>query len=135
MATQRQLAMARLRVMRVTTGADLALGWGSEPEERTYDPRWITLADVAVAQIPGESLLATLSGEALLDIHERWLASGEMMSQPAVAPDDISPSRSYNVTMSLDLCWRLAAREQALPRVRVGPEWKQEALWHEVFGL
>ena len=134
MSRRLELTQASLRVMRAATGADLALGWGSDSEEAACDPRWMTLADLAVAQIPGETLMARLMGREILDIHAHWLATGELASEPTLDPDNIAPERSYQVAMPLDLSWPLAARERALRDVRVGPAWPQEALWQEIFG-
>jgi hypothetical protein len=133
MAGARQLELARLRVMRTASGADFALGYGAEEEERIYDARWITLADVAVAQSPGQMIVARLSGEELLDIHRRWLVDGQMLAHPSVLPGQVAPERLYRVAVRYDLCRWLAERERALQDVEAGPAWPQEAFWQEVF--
>jgi len=134
MAGARQMTLARLRVMRRVTGADFAFGWGPDPEEKAYDPRWFTLADMAVERTPAQTLIGSVTGQELIEIHERWVVKDELTVVPAYEPDDIVPERIYRIVLPPDLCWQLAQRERSLRDVEAGPEWPIEALWMEVFG-
>ena len=134
MASSRQLELAYLRVMRRTCGADFALSSTASPETQVYDPRWYTLADMASARAPAQTLLGSLSGGELIEIHQRWMADGQMISMPSFAPDEIDPERTYRIAISPSLCWELMSRQKNLRDVEAGPEWRQEDLWKEIFG-
>jgi hypothetical protein len=134
MAPERQIALARLRVMRRSTGADFAFSWGVKPENREFDARWFTLADMATVGTPGRTLLCSMTGEELGEIHEGWTSNGELLAEPAYAVDDLDPQRTYRIVMSPWLCGHITGRwKKNLRDVEAGPDWRQEDLWEEVF--
>jgi len=132
MASAWQMGLARLRVMRRAAGTDFALGWGRPRDALEFDPSCSTLADLATARTPGQTLTGRLSGAELIEIHEKWIAKDEIMAAPAFEPKDIAPDRLYSVALPPDLCWRLQGRERNLRDVQAGPEWRAEDLWAEV---
>ena len=115
-------------------GTDFALGWGSDAHDQAYDPRWFTLADMAVSNTSSQTLIGSLTGEELIEIHKGWVVKDELTVVPAYEPKDIDPKRIYRIAMPPDLCNRLAERERSLRNVQAGPEWRPEALWVEMFG-
>lgn len=133
LADSREMARVRLRVVRRTAGADFAFDFGIEAGRREYEPRWFTLADMAVARTPGQILVASVSGEELIDIHRRWVADEGICVEPVYAPGDIDPQRIYRIAMHPDVCHQLAGREKTLSDVVAGPDWRAEDLWAEIF--
>lgn len=133
MASSRQLELAYLRIMRRTCGADFALSSTAPSVTQIYDPRWYTLADMATARAPAQILLGSLSGQELIEIHQRWITDGQMISVPSFAPGEIDPERTYRIAIPPSLCWELMGRQKNLRDVEAGPQWRQEDLWKEIF--
>ena len=99
-----------------------------------YDPRWWTLADMAVGETAGKTLLATMTGEELRQLHEKFLKAEILMVWPEYDPGKIDAERTFRVAMSPGMTWIASKRKKNLSNVEAGPRWRQEDLWAEVFG-
>lgn len=133
MSDYRQMEMAHLRVMHKTAGVDFALSGLSPWGNKVYDPKWFTLADMAISGSPGQIMLGSLSGQELIEIHQKWIAEGNMGTVPEFKPDDIDPECIYRIAISPGLCWDLMERHKNLRDVQAGPQWRARDLWDEVF--
>ena len=134
MAGSREMTLARLRVMRRTAAADFAFDWGADDKAREFDPRWFTAVDMATSHTPGQTLLATMTGQEIIDIYEKWVTKNEVTVVPAYSPKEIDPKRVYRVAMPPSLTWKMKNRGRNLSNVEAGPEWRAEDLRAEVFG-
>jgi hypothetical protein len=134
MAGARETTSAQLRAIRRATRCDVALGGFPPKEEKAFDPQWFTLADAACASGDRAVLLCRVSGEELIDIHQRWVSKEEITSVPQYGPTDIDPKRDYRVAMPLDLCGLLSSRGQNLRAVEAGPDLRAADVWAEIFG-
>jgi hypothetical protein len=133
-ASARQFTQARLRAMRKATGADLAMDWGSDAAAAVYDPRWATRADLAVWTTPSQTLLGSVTGQELMDIHTRWLEKHDIEVFPAVDPAQVDPHRTYRIALTPSLCFRLSGREKNLVDPAAGPDIAAQEVVAEVFG-
>ena len=126
--------------MQRTAGADFALGWGLDEEDKkagrdkVFDPPWFTLADLSVSRAPMETLVAGMTGEELLEVQKRWGETGEVFAQPAIEPDKIEPQRLYRVVLPPSLSWRLQGRQRNLLNPEAGPDCRTEDVRHGIFG-
>ena len=107
---------------------------GVDPNERAYDPRWFTLADMATARTPSPLLVGSMSGAELVDIYHRWVTKGEICVVPVYKPADVEAQRSYRVALHPDVSHQLSGRERNLRDVEAGPFLRAEDLWEELFG-
>ena len=99
MAGSRQMNLARLRVIRRTAGTDFAFWWSSKEEDKEFDPKWFTLADMAAARMPSQTLTCRMTGADLIEIHEKFISKQQLVVLPAYKPADIDLKRTYSVAM------------------------------------
>ncbi|HUW35187.1 MAG TPA: sugar-binding protein [Planctomycetota bacterium] len=133
-AGQRQMALARLRVMRRAAGAGFALWWRVDDTAREFEPQQATLADLATERIPGKTFLYQMPGKQLIELHEKRLSKGELLIEPPCDPKTVRPDEFYRIVFPPDLIWSLRESVGSLPGLTMGPTWRQEDLWREVFG-
>jgi predicted peptidase len=125
------LATAHMKVMHQSASVDFAFWWG--PEDKglfggydfnwlpTFDPTVYTAADYAVRHRETETMTATLSGEELLDIHKRWIATRELVTWPPLSHAKIDVDGHYSIVIPMDLVPKLGNRRKILSNVSEGP--------------
>lgn len=138
------LAMAHMKLMQRTAEVDFAFWWG--PEDRglfggydfnwlsTFDPEFYTMADYAVRRRETESMTAVLSGAEFCDIFDRWIATGEVVSWPAVKKEDLDVNGRYSIVIPMDLVPKLGNRKKVLSTVAPGPAIMPDQVAGEIFG-
>ena len=131
LANARRMALASLAAMRRTAAADFAFGWPAGDKQRLYDPRWFTMADLAVGAKFEPSLLCEMTGAELIDIHDRWLKKGAVLVVPSYNPADIDAEGVYRIAMTPWLSWQMARRHKNLRNVRAGPRWRVADAWEK----
>jgi hypothetical protein len=132
--THRAMNNIQMEVVWRATGADFAF-WQGGGDGQAFDPQWCTLADMATARTGGDTLVCTMTGEELADVHERWLTNDELLVTPELEPGKLDPNREYRIAMPMWMCSRFnRAWKRLLRNVEAGPRWSQEDVWREVFG-
>ena len=102
-------------------------------DAKVYDPRWWTLADMAVGRSQGRTLVATMTGEELREMHEKFLKPERLMVWPKYDPGKIDAARTFRVAMHPWTTGIARDRKKNLSNVEAGPEWRPQELWAEVF--
>lgn len=126
-ADRTHLAIAHMQVMHQTEDVDFALWWGPEDKGAfggydfnwlpTFDPAFYTRADYLVRKREVECMTGSLPGSELLDVYNRWIDTGEIISLPKFAQDDIDASRNYRIAIPMDLVVKLGNRRKTLSDV------------------
>ncbi len=137
------LATAHMKVMHKSAGVDFAFWWGPEDKGMfggydfnwltTFDPTVYTAADYAVRRRETETMTATLSGEEMLDIHNRWISTRELVTWPTISRDAIDIDRDYSIVIPMDLVPKLGNRKKILSNVSEGPSIKPSQVASKVF--
>ena len=79
------------------------------------------------------SMTGSVSGAELLDIHKRWIATGELLVVPPFDPTSIDPGRMYRLVLPHELVVKLGSREKLLTDVAEGPAVSPEEVLQEIF--
>jgi len=127
------MALAHLRAARAATGADVALTWGVKDEYNVFEPEWFALADAATASRCEPTLVCTMTGAELRELHEKWISKNELMALPDYQPEDVEAERSYRVVISPHLTWKPMQLRRNLRNVEAGPEYRPETVWQQIF--
>ena len=135
MGAMRELVKSELRVIQRQTGSDFALSYGTMSDDMRFDPRFITLADVAVENTPRQTMLASMTGEELIEVLEKWPSEDDVCVVPAINPEVIDLQREYKIALPPSFCWKLRERQKNLRNVRAGPDLAAADVWAEVFNL
>jgi len=133
MATEREMALARLRVMRRTAHTDFALTWGSDKEKEEFDPRWFTLADMSTWRSPQQMLIGGVSGRLLTKIYEKLVVNNKATMYPSFEPSELDSDNIYRLAMPPTFTQAIVRFQQTLSNTEAGPDWRAEELWEEVF--
>ncbi len=144
-ANRTALAMSHVKVMRHKAGVDIALWWG--PNDKGlfggYDFNWLpaldpmhyTLADFRVRRRETETMTASVSGSELIEIHNRWIKTSELVTWPKVSVEDIDAERRYRIVIPMDLVAKLGIRRKTLSNVAPGPSVMPADVAAQVFDL
>jgi len=129
------LAMARARVIRRATGADLAFMRHLKDNRKVFEAGSFSLADMAVESTPGKTVLCSLSGRDVFAFYDRVTEEHGVAVWPPLDRKKIEPGRIYRVAMDSRTSRHLPEKPIGeLHNIKAGPGWRQEDLWREVFG-
>jgi len=135
-------AKAHLTAMRRQAAVDIGLWWGLKDKLfhghdfnilDNCDPATFSVADYRCKTTPMKSMTASLSGAELRDLHQRWIARGELLTVPAFDPGKLKPEKIYRVVLPHELVVKLGTRKKVLTNVAEGPAVTTEELLREIF--
>jgi hypothetical protein len=78
-------------------------------------------------------MTAALSGAELNNIFDRWIATSEIVTWPAVRTSNIEADRRYSIVIPMDLVPKLGQRGKALSTVAPGPAIMPDQVASEIF--
>ena len=139
-ADRAHLALAYMKVMRRTSGADFAFWWGPADKGmwgfdfnylKRYNPDLYTLADFRTQHHLAETMTGSVSGGELKEIRRRW--GDELLIVPDVPTEAVEDQEHYRVHIPTDLYIKLGQREKALADPKPGLAISSEDVMAEIF--
>ena len=136
------LALVCMELMRNRSNADFALWWGPADKGmwgadfnylQQYDPDSYTLADYRTQHRVSETMLGSVSGRELKEIHSRWCKNRELLSIPEINVADINDEAQYRLHIPMDLYIKLGQRKKNLDDPSAGPSFTTEELIPGIF--